>query len=319
MTDKAEELSVQLWDEVLYENNLGRGRSKLLTQEQKDAIIALVTSSRNNREKESWQAIHDGDFNEIVPSMSVTTFENVMYEAGYARRRPGWKPALTPEHEKERYAWALEHNPELHEEYDNKGFDFHEVVFTDETPARIGEERGMQRTWCKENERWDEGVKHDRNRNDCYLQFYGAFRYNFKGPCHVYHEETEQEKRDAEAHIKRLNEDTKHRDNKLQIHAQTALNQLGASDTNRHYNTRKKQYVPSKRADNTSGVELSPLICRASAYACFDEVITSNTKSSQSHTNAHTPSFEVAERRTTTAERRASTAELQASRSALLV
>ena len=30
-------------------------------------------------------------------------------------------------------------------------------------------------------------------------------------------------------------------------------------------------------AVNTSGIELSPLICRVSAYACFDEVIASNT------------------------------------------
>lgn len=68
---------------------------------------------------------------------------------------------------------------------------------------------------CKENERWDEGIKHDRNRKDCALQFYGCFRYNYKGPCHVYHEETEQEKKDAEVHIKQFNEDTKVRDNKL--------------------------------------------------------------------------------------------------------
>ena len=51
--------------------------------------VALVTSSRNNREKESWQAIADGDFNEIVPRISVTTFKNIIYEYGYACRRPG--------------------------------------------------------------------------------------------------------------------------------------------------------------------------------------------------------------------------------------
>jgi hypothetical protein len=36
--------------------------------------------------------------------MSITTFENVMHEAGCARKSPGWKPALTPEQEKKRYA-----------------------------------------------------------------------------------------------------------------------------------------------------------------------------------------------------------------------
>jgi hypothetical protein len=166
---KAADLSVALWDDILYENSLGRGRPALLTQEQKDQIIAIVTSTQENREKESWQAIAHGDFSYIVSSISITTFENVMYEAGYARRRPGWKPKLTPEQEKERYEWALQHNPDKYKEYDNKGFNFREVVFTDETPARIGEERGMQRTWCKEQERWDEGVKHNCNCKDCAL------------------------------------------------------------------------------------------------------------------------------------------------------
>lgn len=75
--------------------------------------------------------------------MSVTTFENVMYEAEYARRRPGWKPPLTPAQEQEIYEWALKRNPDLHEYGGNKGFDFRIVAFTDETPARIGEGRGM--------------------------------------------------------------------------------------------------------------------------------------------------------------------------------
>ena len=107
----------------------------LLTQEQKDQIVALVTSSRVNREKESWQAITHGDFNEIAPKMSVTAFENVMYEAGYARRRPAWKPQLTPTQEQERHEWALAHTPDLHEYGDNKGFSFRIVAFADETPA----------------------------------------------------------------------------------------------------------------------------------------------------------------------------------------
>ena len=246
-----------IWEEILYKNDLGRDRSKLLTQEQKSAIIAIVTFSRNDREKESWQAIQDGDFNAIIPVMNVTTFENVVYEAGYARRRPSWKPSLTPDQEKERLVWALDHNPDHEEEYNDKGFNFYEVVFTDETPARIGEGRGMQRIWYKEDERWDEGVKHGRNRKDCCLQFYGRFRYDHKGPYHVYHAETDQEKAQAEAHIQYLNHDARIRDNKLQIYARASLDTPGESDANSRYNTRKRQYVPSqmdcKRGDRTRG------------------------------------------------------------------
>ena len=86
---KAEALGTKLWDQVNYSNESGCGRSVLLTQDQKDCIIKLVTSSRDYREKEAWQAIEDGDFKHIVPEMSVSTFQNVMYEAGYSRHCPG--------------------------------------------------------------------------------------------------------------------------------------------------------------------------------------------------------------------------------------
>ena len=100
---KAEALGTQLWDQVNYITETGRGRHALLTQDQKDQIIKLVTSSRDNREKEAWQAIADGDFKEIVPEISVTTFQNVMYEAGYSRHRPSWRPPLTKDQEEEQY------------------------------------------------------------------------------------------------------------------------------------------------------------------------------------------------------------------------
>ncbi|KAJ4318743.1 hypothetical protein N0V94_004257 [Neodidymelliopsis sp. IMI 364377] len=147
---KAEDLSLQLWDNILSENNLGRGRSALLTQEQKDAIITLVTSTRNNREQESWQAIAHG-------------------------------------------------------------------------------------------------VKHNRNRKDCALQFYRSFRYNHKGPCHVYYEETEAEKKQAEVVLKRENEDTQVRENKLQLQARQSLTQMGESDINKRYNTQKK-HAPAHKS-----------------------------------------------------------------------
>jgi hypothetical protein len=255
--EKAGNRTVALWDEILYENDQGRGRKPLLTRQQKEQIISIVTASRETREKESWLAIADGDFEDVVPEISVTTFENVMYEAGFARRRPGWKPSLSPEQEKERYAWALAHNPDRYEYGDGLGYDFTLVVFSDETPARIGEERGLIRTWCCEGEQYNSHVKHDRNRKDCCLQFYACFRYDYKGPCHVYYPETEAEKAAAEVHIQQLNADQKTRDNKLQIYARQGLNQLGESDVNRRYNTRKQQYIPSqmdyRRGDRARG------------------------------------------------------------------
>ena len=58
-----------------------------------------------------------------------------MYKAGYAQHRPSQKLHLTPKQEKERYAQALEHNPNKNKEYNNKGFNFFKIAFTDKTPA----------------------------------------------------------------------------------------------------------------------------------------------------------------------------------------
>ncbi|KAF1935972.1 hypothetical protein EJ02DRAFT_482793, partial [Clathrospora elynae] len=100
------------------------------------------------------------------------------------------KPTLTPAQERERNAWALAHNPDKYEVSDGLGYDFRSVVFTDETPAWIGEERGMIQAWARKDEFYNDDVRHERNRKDCCLQFFGAFRYGHKGPCHVYFHET---------------------------------------------------------------------------------------------------------------------------------
>ncbi|KAF2030133.1 hypothetical protein EK21DRAFT_66159 [Setomelanomma holmii] len=58
-----------------------------------------------------------------------------MYDAGYARQRPRWKPSLTQAQQQERLQWALAHNPDKYEYGDGLGFNFRDVVFTDETLA----------------------------------------------------------------------------------------------------------------------------------------------------------------------------------------
>jgi hypothetical protein len=76
------------------------------------------------------------------------------------------------------------------------------VVFADETPARIDKERGIQRTWCKEQERWEEGVKHHRHRKDCALQFLWILQIQPQRPLPAYYDETEQEQEAAEVQLK---------------------------------------------------------------------------------------------------------------------
>jgi hypothetical protein len=244
---RAIELNTILVDPRCFEFPSNRGPPRLLNDEQRAQVVAIIIASQQSREKESWQAIKDRDFVKCgLPNFSISLHQNIMYDAGYARRRPGWKPPLSPEQQHERLQWALAHNPNKYVYGDGISFDFRVVVFTNETPARIGEQRGIQRVWCKDGEQYDEGVKKDRNRSSCCLQFYGAFRYDYKGPCYTYFEETEAQKRSAEEALAKENEQRKRDDNILQGNARAALQILQESDVNRRYNTRKRQYVPSK-------------------------------------------------------------------------
>ncbi|KAF2825722.1 hypothetical protein CC86DRAFT_258977, partial [Ophiobolus disseminans] len=72
------------------------------------------------------------------------------------------KPPLSRTQERERFQWALTYNPDKYKEYDNLGYNFKHVVFTDETLARIGEQRGIIRTWARPDEIFDDDVKKDR-------------------------------------------------------------------------------------------------------------------------------------------------------------
>ncbi|KAF1995096.1 hypothetical protein P154DRAFT_556935 [Amniculicola lignicola CBS 123094] len=182
--ERAEASGLSIDDPSLYDNDFGRA----------------------HREKNSRQAIKDGDSKAIMDSISVSTFENVMYEAGYSRKAPGFRPPLTEDEKQKRYKWALAHNPDLHEIGDNKGFNFRRVVYTDETPARAGDQRGIKRSWCCEGEEYHQDVKRAKIRPVCTLQFYGAFTYNENGPCHIYRKETNEMKHKAGIALKKDNE-----------------------------------------------------------------------------------------------------------------
>ncbi|KAF1363980.1 hypothetical protein EJ07DRAFT_101794, partial [Lizonia empirigonia] len=79
------------------------------------------------------------------------------------------------------------------------------------------------RVWCKEAERFEDDVKKDRNRRECCLQFYGAFRYDNKGPCYTYFEETKEQKQSAEVALGKENAQRQQDDNILQGNARAAL------------------------------------------------------------------------------------------------
>lgn len=183
--------------------------------------------------------------------MSISLFKNIMYQANYAPKKPGWKPKLSLSDIQSRFEWALADNPDKNELNDGEGFNFRTVCYTDETPARVGEQRGMQRSWQRDGERYDEDVKKDRVQKYSQLQFYGAFTYNHKGPCVIYERDTPLEKFLNDAIIEAENEERRELAASSQLRARKALNLMSDSDINSRYNTRKPQYT--KKDDYTRG------------------------------------------------------------------
>ncbi|KAF1977562.1 hypothetical protein BU23DRAFT_596439 [Bimuria novae-zelandiae CBS 107.79] len=147
------------------------------------------------------------------------------------------------------YAWALAHNPDKYKVGDNLGFNFRKCVFIDETLARIGEQRGMQRAWFLPEEKYEPDVKHDRVQKYCKLQFYGAFIYDHKGPFHIYGHEKKDEQQAAEAALARENAERRKQATSAQYRARAALREI--EPNNRNLRSRKQQYT--KQDNYTQG------------------------------------------------------------------
>jgi hypothetical protein len=175
-----------------------------------------------------------------------------MYEARYSRRKPEWKPPLTPHQERERHAWAFVYNLDLHHQYDGLGYGLREIVFTDETPARIRELRGMIRAWCEAGEIYDDDVRHDRKEMGAALQFCGASRHRNKGPCYVYAHETQEEIAEGERALEWENLVTRAQSNSSQLSARAALTVLDEADVNLRRSTRKLRQI--KKHDYHRGI-----------------------------------------------------------------
>ncbi|KAF2621130.1 hypothetical protein BU25DRAFT_426733 [Macroventuria anomochaeta] len=169
------------------------GRPELLTARQKRAIIKIITQDRAHCEKEPFQAIADGNFKDIVPQMSISTFENILYKACFSRKKPGWKPPLTAKEEQEHYQWALDHNPDLHHIGDGQGFNFALLLILMRlllalvsSVACSARGPGMEKIMMKE-----------------------LRKIGFSSPCILYEHETKAEKQAAKQALEKENEERK--------------------------------------------------------------------------------------------------------------
>lgn len=192
--ERAKAQDVNLYTPSIYEDTPRSGRPEILNEIQKAGVVAAVTKTRESRDfrTDELQKNAASLFAGLdLPPVSDSTLESVLYAAGYARRKHGWKFALSPAMKTARYKWALSHNP------DDPDHPFHprRVIYTDETPAKVGAIRGFMRSWRKTDETYHQDVAKERSKKFSELQFWGCFTYGMKGPCHVWFPEDEEEKK----------------------------------------------------------------------------------------------------------------------------
>ena len=95
--------------------------------------------------------------------------------------------------------WCLEHRHWTIE-------DWKKVVWTDETPAQLNAMRGKTRVTCTAEERYNDENMDNKWAKYSEFQFWGAFSWYERGPCHIYQTETAQQKKEAQEVIDQINQ-----------------------------------------------------------------------------------------------------------------
>jgi transposase len=180
--------------ENFHNDRSNAGRRKALDNGQKAKIVQFVTESREHRNMQADDLRREPS----LPNVSTSTIQNVLYDKGYCREKPGWKCPLDADNKAQHVAILKKYHPD--------NFDWHNVIFTDETPAKVSAQRGWHRSWAKPDERYHPDVKRDQLKTDSELMVWACFAYGVKGPMHVWYPEEEDEKKAAKSALDEENE-----------------------------------------------------------------------------------------------------------------
>jgi transposase len=167
------------------------GRPTKATEEQKAELLDHVRKDRTGREKST------AELGELI-GVSPRTAHRILRNAGLVKRKPTWKPGLTPAMREARLQFALRHRDWTLKDWKN-------VIWTDETSVVLGHRRGGVRVWRRPGERYDKTCVRTRWKKASEFMFWGTFSYEHKGPMHIWKTETAAEKKVAQIEIDRLN------------------------------------------------------------------------------------------------------------------
>jgi hypothetical protein len=185
--------------DITYVQNAPRYSHPKLSQKQKNELVRMAISTREERRKTPDQ--HASDFyNTHKIKISADLFTKVMYEQGYCRKKAEYKPKLTQEQKDNRVLQAQELRKVLEECPGS-------IAFMDAASIRLNEDT-QDLCWQGKDEGYHEDVKIGTLKNEDYScgQFFGCITLGcVNGPCAVFLTETPDEKETAKQHLQRLN------------------------------------------------------------------------------------------------------------------
>lgn len=167
------------------------GRPTKITPMDEEAVINAVLKDRYGREKTVLQLA--SQFN--ISSQSVL---RILHKHKFRKTKPTRKPGLSRDMRTARYLFAQQHQ---HWTLD----DWKSVIWTDETSVVLGHRRGSYRVWRRANERCVKSCIRERWKGYSEFMFWGSFTYDFKGPCHIWRNESTVEKKSAVKDIECMN------------------------------------------------------------------------------------------------------------------
>ncbi|KAF4414769.1 hypothetical protein FACUT_13982 [Fusarium acutatum] len=182
----------------LVEDGQRSGRPSKCTEENRDLIIAKVSTDRFGREKTA--ADIAGELSSQGIEISKSTVKKILKAAGYKKTKPTRKPGLTAAMRKERLNWCIAHRDWTLE-------DWKAVIWSDETSVILLHRRGGYRIWRKSDERFVRSCIRERWKGSTEFMFWGSFTYDKKGPFHCWSAETLAEKKEATAALEAMNEE----------------------------------------------------------------------------------------------------------------
>ena len=171
------------------------GRPPVISERQARRLIRQATKNRAQRRKK-WTVIAA----ECGIRASESAIRYAFESQGYGRYPPRYKPHLTAQQKLARLNFAVRYLEEG-EAFWNK------VVWTDETPVKVGEIRGQVWVTRKNDEAYHKDCLNVAFKKYTDLQYWACYTKELKGPYHFFARETTDEKKEAGEALQAINSD----------------------------------------------------------------------------------------------------------------